>query len=74
MRLHNHLRVIATTAALVAAGAPAAQAMPIAEGGADPMLPSHHVAAAAPHSESTDWALIALVGGGTVVLVGAGIE
>jgi len=73
MRLHNHLRVIAATATLAAAGAPAAQAMPIREGGGEPSLPSHHVAAATSHSGSTDWGLIALAGGGTAVLVGVGV-
>lgn len=73
MRLNNHLRVIATTATLVAAGAPAAQAADIGQGGADPALPSHHVVATTTDPGSTDWALIALAGGGTVVLVGAGV-
>jgi hypothetical protein len=73
MRLNNHLRVIATTATLVAAGSPAAQAAAIGQGGGDPALPSHHAVAATSHSGSTDWALIALAGGGTAVLVGVGV-
>lgn len=73
MRLQNHLRVVATTVTLVAAGGPAAHASAIGEGGGDPVLPSHNVAAATSRSGSTDWGLIALASGGTAVLIGVGV-
>jgi hypothetical protein len=73
MRLQNHLRVIATTVTLVAAGAPAAHASAIGQGGGDPVLPGRHVAPATSDSGATDWGLIALAGGGTAVLVGVGV-
>lgn len=73
MRLKNHIRVIATTAAVAAVGAPAAEAMDIGEGGNASPVTSHHVVASPARSGSTDWALIALAGGGTAVLLGAGI-
>lgn len=73
MRLHNHIRIIATTTVLAAAVAPAAQASAIGSGGGDPTVPTRQVVAAPSHPSSTDWALIALAGGGTAVLVGAGV-
>ncbi|HUA72240.1 MAG TPA: hypothetical protein VMA96_14195 [Solirubrobacteraceae bacterium] len=73
MRLKNNIRIIATTAAVAAAIAPAAQAQDIGQGGGDPTVPTQHVIAAPSHPGSTDWALIALAGGGTGVLIGAGV-
>jgi len=74
MRLKHNIRIIATTAALAAGVAPAAaQASAIDSGGGDPVVPTQHVVEAPSHPGSTDWAVIALAGGGTAVLIGAGV-
>jgi hypothetical protein len=73
MRLKNNIRIIATTAAVAAAIVPAAQAQDIGQGGGDPAVPTQHAVVAPSHPGSTDWALIALAGGGTAVLIGAGV-
>jgi hypothetical protein len=73
MSFHNHRRIIATAAVLATGVAPAAaQASDIGAGGGEAPLPAPHIVAPA-HPGSTDWALIALAGGGTAVLVGAGV-
>jgi hypothetical protein len=73
LRLKNNIRIIATTAALAAGVAPAAHASAIESGGGDPVVPTQQTVAAPSHPGSTDWALIALAGGGTAVLIGAGV-
>jgi hypothetical protein len=73
MRAHNHLHILATAAAVAALSAPAAHAEAIGNGGVGGPLTNQHVAAASHHPAATDWTLIALAGGGTVVLVGAGL-
>ena len=73
MHRHNHLRILATAATVAAIGAPAARAEAISNGGGGGPLPTHQVAAASHPAGSTDWALIALTGGGSVALVGAGL-
>jgi hypothetical protein len=73
MRLHNHLRILATATTVAAISAPAAHAEAIDNGGGGQQLAFHPVAAASHQPASTDWTLIALAGGGTVVLVGAGL-
>lgn len=74
MRLNNHLRILATTATVAALGAPAADAMDIGQGGSGLSAGSHQLIATPRHSSSTDWTLIALAGGGTVALIGAGLS
>ncbi|MGO9890466.1 MAG: hypothetical protein ACLP0L_21560 [Solirubrobacteraceae bacterium] len=76
MRLNRGVRTLAAVASLAAATAPAAHASAIGEGGGG--LPAtgssvSHVAPGHHDSGSTDWALIAIGAGGTVVLVGAGV-
>ena len=73
MRPHNHLRILATATTVAALSAPAAHAEAIGNGGVGGPLTNHHVAAATHHPAATDWTLIALAGGGAVVLVGAGL-
>jgi hypothetical protein len=74
MRLHRHLSIIAAAATMAAVTAPVATASDIGEGGGGGLPPVPHHAVATPHhSGSTDWALIALAGGGSVALIGAGI-
>ena len=73
MRLHNHLHILTTAAAVAAISAPAAHAEAIAEGAGGGPLTTHHIAAASHQVASTDWTLIALASGGTVVLIGAGL-
>ena len=73
MRVHNHLNILATAAAVAAISAPAAQAEAIADGGGGGALTNQHVAPASHHQPTTDWTMIALAGGGTVVLIGAGL-
>ena len=73
MRLHNHLRILATTATVAALAAPAADAMDIGQGGSGLPAINHQLVATPHHSSSTDWTLIALAGGGTVILIGAGL-
>jgi hypothetical protein len=72
MRLHNHLHVLATAAAVAALSAPAAHAEAISDGGVGGPLTNHHIAAVSHQPASTDWTLIALAGGG-VAVVGAGL-
>lgn len=73
MRPHNQLRILATAATVAALSAPAAHAEAIGNGGIGGPLTNQHVAAASHHPGTTDWTLIALATGGTVVLVGAGL-
>jgi hypothetical protein len=73
MRAHNHLHILATAATVAALSAPAAHAEAIGNGGVGGPLTNQHVAAASHHPAATDWTLIALAGGGTVVLIGAGL-
>ena len=73
MRLHNHLHILATAAAVAAISAPGAHAEAIGDGGRGGQLTNQHVAAASHHPAPTDWTLIALASGGTVVLVAAGL-
>ncbi len=73
MRTQNHLRILATTATVAALAAPPAEAIDIGQGGGGLPAVNYHVVAAPRHSSSTDWALIALTGGGTVALIGAGV-
>jgi hypothetical protein len=72
MRLHNHIRILAATAAVAAMSCPAAYAVDIGEGGGGLPPASDQAIASSHHSGSTDWTLIALAGGGMVALVGAG--
>ena len=73
MRLHKHLRVLATAATVAALSAPAAYAEQIENAGGGGPVTNHQVAAVSHHTASNDWTLIALAGGGTIVLVGAGL-
>jgi hypothetical protein len=73
MRLHKHLRIFATAITVAALSAPAAHAEAISNSGGGGPVTTHQVAAVSHHTASNDWALIALAGGGTVVLVGAGL-
>ena len=76
MRLHKHLSARAAAATLAGVVTPVAHASDIGEGGGGqlpvPAAPQH-VVSTSHHSDSTDWALIALAGGGAVALVGAGL-
>lgn len=72
MRLNRGVCTFAAVASLAAAAAPVAGANDIGEGGGDPVASASHVAPAHSDPSSTDWALIA-IGGGAVVLVGAGV-
>ena len=73
MRVYNQLRILATTATIAALAAPAADAVDIGQGGSGLPAISHQVVAAPRHSSSTDSLLIALAGGGTIALIGAGL-
>jgi hypothetical protein len=73
MRPHNYVRILAATATVVALAPPAASAVDIGQGGSGLPAVSHSVVATPRHSSSTDWTLIALAGGGTAVLIGAGL-
>jgi hypothetical protein len=73
MRVHNHLRILAATATVAALAAPAASAVDIGQGGSGLPTISQQVVATPHHSSSTDWTLIALAGGGTAALIGAGL-
>lgn len=73
MHLHTHLRILATTATIAGLAAPAADAIDIGQGGSGLPAISHQVVATPHHSSATDWTLIALTGGGTVALIGAGL-
>ena len=73
MRIHTHLRILATTATIAGLAAPAASAVDIGQGGGGLPAVNHPVAATPHHPSSTDWTLIALAGGGTVALIGAGL-
>jgi hypothetical protein len=76
MRLKNHVRILATAATLAAVTAPAAEAAAVGEGGGGELpvaAAANHSAISRHQSSSTDWELIGLAGGGTVVLVAAGL-
>ncbi len=74
MRLQKHLRTLATATTAAAILAPAAHAYPIGTGGGGSMPLAHpHVVSTSHHLGSSDWGLIALTGGGTAALIGAGL-
>lgn len=75
MRLHHCVRMLAAAATLAVASAPAAQASAIdgGGGGSEGTVARVQQHIAPRHSSSTDWELIAIAGGGTVALLGAGL-
>ena len=73
MHLRNHLRVLATTAILAATSSPAAYASDVGQGGGGLAPALNQPTARSHHSTSTDWTLITLASGGTVVLIGVGL-
>jgi hypothetical protein len=73
MRLNRGVRTLVAVAGLAAATAPAAHASAVAEGGSGLPPTAPHVAPAQRDPSSTDWSLIAIAGGGAIVLVGAGV-
>jgi hypothetical protein len=74
MRLNRCARTLVAVVSLAAVTAPAAHANDIGEGGVPLPHASRAQAAISRHDEgSTNWALIALGGGGAIVLVGAGV-
>jgi hypothetical protein len=73
MRVKNYLRGLAIAATVAAVAAPAANATDIGEGGGGFPPTEQHVVGASHHPGSADWTLIALAGGGTVALIGAGL-
>jgi hypothetical protein len=73
MRLHKHLHILATAATVAAVSAPVAHAEAISNGGGGGPFTNPHLAPVSHPAGSTDWPLIALAGGGTFVLVGAGL-
>ncbi len=74
MCLNQGARMLATAAALAAFAAPATHAQAI-EGGGGVGLPlaEHHIVQAPRPSSSPDWELIAIAGGGTVIVACAGL-
>jgi hypothetical protein len=70
MRLNRGVCTFAAVASIAAAAAPAAFANDIDQGGGDPVATAPQVVAAHRDASSADWALIA---GGAVLVVGAGV-
>ena len=76
MRLHNRPRILATAAILAAVAAPAAHASDIGQGDGGEGLntvTAQHTSIPRHRSDSTDWETLAIVGSGTVLIIGAGL-
>lgn len=75
MCLNHGARTLAAAATIAALAAPAAHAAAADNGGVGGNLPfaEHHIAQVSSPSSQPDWALIAIAGGGTVILACAGL-